>query len=185
MTLAAPHTRFLKHSFIALMSGALMSCGNAEVNTADSSADNAPQSSSSQSLEKKNIGSVTDAPETPQTSGVSIDAIAKMSPSELMSAATVESNRLADVLSSVSDKSSADAAIAQMRTLGPQIKALGDRLETLDEGDMKFSIKTMKQMQSFAEAQMRVFNETGRIAVEHPELREMITEGFEDIEIDF
>ena len=122
---------------------------------------------------------------TLKTTQVDVAAIADMTPMELMASATVQSNQLADVLSKVTDEASADVAIAEMRALGPQLKAVGDRLESLDESDIKLSIKTMKSMQTFAEAQMRIFNETGRIASDHPELREKIVEGFEDIEINF
>lgn len=112
-------------------------------------------------------------------------AIADMTPMQLMENATMKSNQLADVLAAVKDEASAEVAIAEMRALGPQLKAVGARLETLNEDDIKLSIKTMKTMQSFAEAQMRVFNETGRIAADHPELRDTIMAGFEDIEINF
>lgn len=187
MSHAKRQSRILHHSFIALMSAVLISCGNAEVKTSESHTDTAaaPESKSKSRIEGKQNSSAAAALTAPIESGIAIEDIATMSPSELMSAATVESNRLANVLSSVSDQASAEAAIAQMRGLGPQIKALSARMETLQEGDMTLSIKTMKQLQGFAEAQMRIFNETGRIAVEHPELRDIITEGFEDIEIDF
>lgn len=152
-----------------LTAAALTACGNAD--TA------APKDGLNQTA--------AEASATPKRTEASIAAIADMPPIELMQSATTQSNQLADVLAKVNDEASAETAIAQMRALGPQLTALGKRLDNIDENDLKLSIKTMKTVQAVAEAQMRIFNETGRIAKDYPELRDTIMEGFEDIEIDF
>jgi len=64
-----------------------------------------------------------------------------------------------------------------------KMSAAMERLDSLEQNDMAFSLKTMKSVQALAEAQMRVFNETARITKDHPELRDTIIDGFENLEI--
>ncbi len=150
-----------------LMGAALCACGNADVQTAPEVI-----------AEKR-------AEVALKTTKVDVAAIATMSPTELMSTATVQSNQLADVLADVKDEESAQIAVAEIRALGPQLRAVGERINNLGDNDLKLSVKTMKSMQEFAQAQMRVLSETGRIADEHPELRAVMVDAFEDIEIVF
>ncbi len=109
--------------------------------------------------------------------------IAKMSPTQMMEAATTESHRLADVLSGVKDEASAEAALAQIKALRPSLSAITERMDNLAKSEIKFSLKTMKKAQAFAEAQLRIMGEMGRISTDHPELLKVIGDGFEDVEI--
>jgi hypothetical protein len=164
MTIIQKYTKF---TLLSMVGAALCACGNASVDTAPEVV-----------AEKR-------AEVALKTTKVDVAAIANMSPMELMEAATVQSNQLADVLAEVNDEASAQIAVAEIRALGPQLRAVGERMNKLSENDLKLSIKTMKSMQSFAEAQMRVLTETGRISEQHPELRTTMIDAFEDIEIVF
>ena len=112
-------------------------------------------------------------------------AIDAMSNAELLEAAAKESHKLADVLAKVTDETSARTAKAEMNALGPMLNVIGNRLENLDSNGLALNTRMIKPMQSFAEAQARIFNETGRIAKDHPELQNVIAEGFDNIDRNF
>lgn len=120
-----------------------------------------------------------------EVSEADIAAIDAMSTLELLETAAYESNKLADVLAKVDDEASARAAAAKMHTLGPMLNAIGNSLDNLDGNGMALSTSIIKPMQSFAEAQARIFNEAGRIAKNHPELQNIIAEGFDNIDGNF
>lgn len=110
-------------------------------------------------------------------------SIADMGSSDLLDMMIADFSGLADELGKVNDEASAQNAIAEMRALGPRLKAVGNRVENLDGGDMKLSLKMVKQGQELAETQFRIIAEMGRIAAEHPELREIVEKEFENFEI--
>lgn len=120
-----------------------------------------------------------------EISEADIAAIDAMSTLELLETAAYESNKLADVLAKVDDEPSARAASAKMQALGPMLNAIGNSLENLDGNELALSTRIIKPMQSFAKAQARIFNETGRIAKDHPELQNIIAEGFDNIDGNF
>jgi len=158
-----------------IISTALIACSNSETAPDDA----------------KSTGTMQQGENAPETNTANnsaantaeIIAIADMSPIELMDSAALHSNELADSLALVKDEASAETAIAQMKSLGPKMSAAMERLDSLEQNDMAFSLKTMKSVQALAEAQMRVFNETARITKDHPELRDTIIDGFENLEI--
>jgi hypothetical protein len=132
----------------------------------------------------------TEPSNAPQTSGptplaaAELAAIRAMTIPQLMNAATQDANDMADVLAGVSDEAAARAAMTKMRAMGPKIEAMAAQIDRgLEAGDVKLSLKTMNDMADFAKAQMRMVGEMGRIAEQHPELRNIITEEFEGLEI--
>lgn len=160
-------TTAAKVSFAAVIAAALMACSQTETAPQDNAAKETPPQNQSAA----------------QAHAAEITAIADMSPVQLMDSAALHSNALADAMAQVNDDASAEAAVAQMRALGPKMSAAMERLDSLGQEDMAFSLKTMKSVQALAEAQMRIFNETARITKDHPELRDTIIAGFEDLEI--
>ena len=165
-----------KISAAAVIAASLMGCSQAETPPDTKTADKVVGVTQDNSGVSENSGAV-------DTHAADIAAIADMTPVQLMDSAAAHSNALADVMAKVNDEASAEAAVAQMRALGPKMSAAMTRLDNLDQSDMSFSIKTMKSVQALAEGQMRIFNETTRITKEHPELRDTIIAGFEDLEI--
>ena len=132
----------------------------------------------------KDISAEISAAKTPEAAkAVALKEIKDMSPIEMMEYATVNSNTLADTLAAVNDETSAQIAIAELRTLGPRMEAMGEQLKDLDESDLSLSLKTMSVVTDFGKAQMRLAAETARIAKDHPELRPLFEKEFEDIEL--
>lgn len=129
-------------------------------------------------------------PETPQSSepaplaAAELAAIQAMTIPELMSTATLDANKLADVLAAVSDEATARAALLKMQAMGPKIEAMAMQIDRgLEAGEIKLSLKTMNDMADFAKAQMRMVGEMGGVLERHPELRSLITEELEGLEI--
>jgi len=168
-----------------IISTALIACSNSETAPDEAKStgtmqqgENAPDVTTPENNAPENNTANNSAANTAE-----ITAIADMSPIELMDSAALHSNELADSLALVKDEASAETAIAQMKSLGPKMSAAMERLDSLEQNEMALSLKTMKSVQALAEAQMRVFNETARITKDHPELRDTIIEGFENLEI--
>ncbi len=114
-----------------------------------------------------------------------IAAIEAMDTRELLETAAVKSNNLADVLATVKDEASAQAAAVEIAALGPILNTIGKSLDNLDTNGTALTESVLAPMQSFAESQARLFNETSRISVNHPELQDIIAKGFENIDSHF
>ncbi|WP_371396954.1 hypothetical protein [Fretibacter rubidus] len=109
--------------------------------------------------------------------------IADMSPVEMMEYATVNSNALADKMALVNDEATARAVIAELKSMGPRMEAMGEKLQNIDQAELGLSLKTMSVAADFGKAQMRLAAEGARIAKDHPELRSLFEEEFGDVEI--
>ena len=132
----------------------------------------------------KDVTADISAAKTPEAAkAIAEKEIKDMSPIEMMEYATENSNALADTLAAVNDEPSAQAAIAELRALGPRMEAMGDQLKDLDQSELSLSLKTMSVVTDFGKAQMRLAAETARIAKDHPELRPLFEKEFEDIEL--
>jgi len=112
-----------------------------------------------------------------------IPDMADMKPVDLLVKLTAESNALADKLAAVNDEASASDAAKAMRAMGPKFEAMGKRLEMMDQGDFSISLKTISKIQETGQAQLRIAQEISRIAKEHPEFKDIITDEFGDLEL--
>lgn len=132
----------------------------------------------------ESISADINAAATPEAAqAIAAKEIADMSPVEMMEYATVNSTALADKLALVKDEATAREAITELRAMGPRMAALGEKLKNVNEADLGLSLKTMRVVSDFGKAQMRVASETSRIARDHPELRALFEEEFQDVEI--
>ena len=154
----------LKTTATVLLSVSLAACGGTDTN-------------------EKNSAEINAATTPAAAQAIAANEIADMSPVEMMEYATVNSTALADKLALVTDEATAREAITELRAMGPRMAALGERLKNVNEADLGLSIKTMRVVSDFGKAQMRVAAETSRIMKDHPELRDLFEEEFEDIEI--
>lgn len=175
----------------ALAFAVLSACSGKEAPQAD--APQPPASTPSQGQGAESAGEAGIGGERPANEAgadeVPADQLAliqSLSITALMDLATQDANDMADVLSAVNDEASARAAMADMRALGPKLAAMAARIDDgLEAGDVTLSLKTMNKISGLAKAQFRMLDEMGRIAKEHPELREIINDEFQDVEIKF
>ena len=168
--------RNLKNISHAIFAGAasavLLACGGGDTNTA-------------KEPPVKDFTSTEAAKPAFKMSEADIAAIEAMDAIELLETAAVQSNKLADVLATVKDEASAQAAAVEIANLEPILNTVGKGLENLDANGMALSTGILTPMQSFAESQARIFNEASRIAADHPELQSIIAKGLENIDRNF
>jgi len=128
--------------------------------------------------------SKSDTPMTQEAiSEQAVADMAEMKPTDLLSKLSEDSNALADKLAAVNDEASAREAAKAVRAMGPKIEAMGKRFETMDQGEFSISLKTISKIQEAGKAQLRVAQEIARIAKDHPEFKDIITDEFGDLEL--
>jgi hypothetical protein len=93
-----------------------------------------------------------------------------------------EAKDMTKLLETVTDGSSAEAAVAEIREVIPRFNAAIRSLEKMDPDNMKLSIGNVRRMLKVAQSQAGLFTEVQRIS-QIPEARAVLEKEFDKIEL--
>ncbi|WP_427451789.1 hypothetical protein [Litorimonas sp. WD9-15] len=125
-----------------------------------------------------------DAPETAadiqQIEANASAELADMKPAEMIDYLNEEALAVTDVLKTVTDKASAEAAIDDLRARGPKLAAAFKAFENIDENEISFGL--MRKLPKVMQTQAGLVSEMGRIS-EIPEARAVIETELDKLEL--
>ena len=107
--------------------------------------------------------------------------LSKMDIPEIIDFVDGEAKDMTALLKTVTDESSAQAAVAEIRTIVPRLNAAILSLENADTENMKMSIGNMRKMMKVAQSQAGLVSEVMRIS-EIPEARAVLEKEIDKIE---
>lgn len=108
--------------------------------------------------------------------------LSKMDIPEIIEFVDGEAKDMTALLKTVTDESSAEAAVSEIRTIVPRLNAALQSLENADIENMKLSIGNMRKMMKVAQSQAGLVNEVMRIS-EIPEARAVLQKEIDKIEL--
>jgi hypothetical protein len=108
--------------------------------------------------------------------------LSKMDIPEIIDFVDDEAKDMTKLLETVTDGSSAEAAVAEIREVIPRFNAAIRSLEKMDPDNMKLSIGNVRRMLKVAQSQAGLFTEVQRIS-QIPEARAVLEKEFDKIEL--
>ena len=108
--------------------------------------------------------------------------LSKMDVPDVIDFVDAEASKVTDILKTVTDGPSAEAAAAEIREVIPRLNGSLKTLEQLDPENMTLSIGNIRKMMKVAQSQMGLFSEIQRIS-QIPEARAVLEKEFDKIEI--
>ena len=108
--------------------------------------------------------------------------LSKMDLPEIIAFVDKEASQMSDILKTVTDGPSAEAAVEDIRSIVPRLNAAIKSLENKNPEDMSLSIGNMRKMMNVAKSQMGLVSEVTRIS-QIPEARAVLEKEFDKIEI--
>lgn len=108
--------------------------------------------------------------------------LSKMEVSEIIDYVNDEASDLKDLLETVTDEATAEAAVEELRVIIPRLNAAMKSMENMDVENVKMNIGNMRKMVKVAQNQAGLLSEVGRIS-NIPEARAVLEKEFDKIEI--
>jgi len=108
--------------------------------------------------------------------------LSKMDLPEIIEFVDEEATQMTDLLKTVTDGPTAEAAVDDIRDVVPRLNAAIRSLEKKNPDEIRLSIGNMRKMVKVAQSQMGLINEVTRIS-KIPEARAVLEKEFDKIEI--